>query len=121
MRTHYLLSASMVAAWTLLISTSGFGAFLIPAGAIVNGPVVVGAGNFSIRAFGECGGLSQRVPLQLCKGDKPAKSLAELKGIITAVLLTQDDKDRPAQAGRTAPSKRTTVNIPFTLKNVPLP
>lgn len=101
--------------------TSGFGVFLLPAGAIVNGPVVIGPGNFEIRAFGECGGLSHRVPLQLRKGAKPAKSLAELKGVIAAILLAPKDKDRPAPSGPIAPGERKIVNIPFVLRDVPLP
>ena len=64
------------------------------------------------------------MPLQLRKGEKTAKSIAELKGFITAALLTEAEqenkKGQPARLGFPAPNG-TTVNIPFTLSKVPLP
>ncbi len=103
---------------------SGFGAILHPAGTVVRGPLRFSGGNTRISKIGKFPGLSQQVPLQLRKGENPAKSIVELKGFITAVLLAEAEqasgKDRPAKLGLPAP-KRVTVNIPFTLKNVPLP
>jgi hypothetical protein len=102
---------------------SGFGGIRIPVGTVVRPPAIF-PGSVTLSPTGKIPGLSLQVPLQLRKREKAAKSIAELKGFITAALLTEaaqgNEKGQRAKPVLPAP-RRTTVNIPFSLKNVPLP
>jgi hypothetical protein len=65
----------------------GVGGFGIGGGPGIARPMIAGPG-FPMPGM-MWGGISQQVPLQLKKGAKEAKSLKELKGVITAQLLTE--------------------------------